>query len=175
MGFERFLSTVTNRFNLNTFTHTHWNAAASPTHTINFTLPAAPPALIPPHPPVPISTYPCALCYFSSFDSYMNSRVSFFSWSAVSLNSTKPYFFSAVLHSEQSRYSGKWMGFTLCCCCCRCRCYFCCHTIHLCCWWTFKAWRHPWRRSYHKRRKASWETDQDYCSMVRNHLLFWYV
>lgn len=30
-----------------------------------------------------------------------------------------------------------------------------------------KIWRHPWRRSYHKRRKASWETDQDYCTMVR--------
>lgn len=30
-----------------------------------------------------------------------------------------------------------------------------------------KVWRHPWRRSYHKRRKASWETDQDYCTMVR--------
>jgi hypothetical protein len=22
-----------------------------------------------------------------------------------------------------------------------------------------KTWRHPWRRSYHKRRKATWETD----------------
>ncbi|XP_031624511.1 extracellular serine/threonine protein CG31145-like [Contarinia nasturtii] len=33
---------------------------------------------------------------------------------------------------------------------------------------TRKAWRHPWRRSYHKRRKASWETDQDYCSMVKD-------
>lgn len=27
-------------------------------------------------------------------------------------------------------------------------------------------WRHPWRRSYHKRRKAQWETDADYCTMV---------
>ncbi|GAB0099970.1 extracellular serine/threonine protein CG31145 [Sergentomyia squamirostris] len=31
-----------------------------------------------------------------------------------------------------------------------------------------KVWRHPWRRSYHKRRKAQWETDADYCSMVKD-------
>ncbi|KAM7359450.1 uncharacterized protein ACRADG_012743 [Cochliomyia hominivorax] len=31
-----------------------------------------------------------------------------------------------------------------------------------------KVWRHPWRRSYHKRRKAQWETDANYCSMVRD-------
>ncbi|XP_031778010.1 extracellular serine/threonine protein CG31145 isoform X2 [Nasonia vitripennis] len=30
-----------------------------------------------------------------------------------------------------------------------------------------KVWRHPWRRSYHKRLKAQWETDSDYCNMVR--------
>lgn len=30
-----------------------------------------------------------------------------------------------------------------------------------------KSWRHPWRRSYHKRRKAKWELDDDYCSQVR--------
>ena len=30
-----------------------------------------------------------------------------------------------------------------------------------------KVWRHPWRRSYHKRRKAQWEQDADYCSIVR--------
>ncbi|XP_067617168.1 extracellular serine/threonine protein CG31145 [Eurosta solidaginis] len=30
-----------------------------------------------------------------------------------------------------------------------------------------KVWRHPWRRSYHKRRKAQWETDSNYCSIVR--------
>lgn len=30
-----------------------------------------------------------------------------------------------------------------------------------------QVWRHPWRRSYHKRRKAQWETDADYCTMVR--------
>lgn len=30
-----------------------------------------------------------------------------------------------------------------------------------------KVWRHPWRRSYHKRRKAQWEQDSDYCSIVR--------
>ncbi|XP_030369881.1 extracellular serine/threonine protein CG31145 isoform X1 [Scaptodrosophila lebanonensis] len=31
-----------------------------------------------------------------------------------------------------------------------------------------KLWRHPWRRSYHKRKKAQWETDANYCSMVRD-------
>jgi len=31
-----------------------------------------------------------------------------------------------------------------------------------------KTWRHPWRRSYHKRRKAQWETDKDYCDVVRD-------
>ncbi|KRT84969.1 hypothetical protein AMK59_2369, partial [Oryctes borbonicus] len=30
-----------------------------------------------------------------------------------------------------------------------------------------KVWRHPWRRSYHKRRKAQWETEPNYCSLVR--------
>ncbi|XP_072382783.1 extracellular serine/threonine protein CG31145 isoform X3 [Diabrotica undecimpunctata] len=30
-----------------------------------------------------------------------------------------------------------------------------------------KVWRHPWRRSYHKRRKAQWETDPNYCQLVR--------
>ena len=30
-----------------------------------------------------------------------------------------------------------------------------------------KAWRHPWRRSYHKRKKAQWEHDDDYCSLVK--------
>jgi len=30
-----------------------------------------------------------------------------------------------------------------------------------------KTWRHPWRRSYHKRRKANWETDDDYCEFVK--------
>ncbi|XP_018563569.1 extracellular serine/threonine protein CG31145-like, partial [Anoplophora glabripennis] len=29
------------------------------------------------------------------------------------------------------------------------------------------VWRHPWRRSYHKRRKAQWETDPNYCQLVR--------
>lgn len=32
---------------------------------------------------------------------------------------------------------------------------------------TRKAWRHPWRRSYHKRKKAQWEHDSDYCSLVK--------
>ncbi|XP_058796530.1 extracellular serine/threonine protein CG31145 [Phymastichus coffea] len=30
-----------------------------------------------------------------------------------------------------------------------------------------KVWRHPWRRSYHKRLKAQWETDSDYCNLVK--------
>ena len=30
-----------------------------------------------------------------------------------------------------------------------------------------KTWRHPWRRSYHKRRKAAWENDPDYCDIVK--------
>ncbi|XP_022830789.1 extracellular serine/threonine protein CG31145 isoform X1 [Spodoptera litura] len=30
-----------------------------------------------------------------------------------------------------------------------------------------KVWRHPWRRSYHKRRKAPWELQSDYCDTVR--------
>ncbi|XP_043280533.1 extracellular serine/threonine protein CG31145 [Venturia canescens] len=31
-----------------------------------------------------------------------------------------------------------------------------------------KVWRHPWRRSYHKRKKAQWEHDSDYCTLVRD-------
>ncbi|GLV34443.1 uncharacterized protein CBL_09691 [Carabus blaptoides fortunei] len=31
-----------------------------------------------------------------------------------------------------------------------------------------KVWRHPWRRSYHKRRKAQWENDANYCNLVRD-------
>ncbi|XP_069973537.1 extracellular serine/threonine protein CG31145-like [Penaeus vannamei] len=30
-----------------------------------------------------------------------------------------------------------------------------------------RVWRHPWRRSYHKRRKAQWEVDGDYCQLVQ--------
>jgi len=30
-----------------------------------------------------------------------------------------------------------------------------------------KVWRHPWRRSYHKRKKAQWEEDDNYCEVVR--------
>ncbi|KAK9717828.1 Golgi casein kinase, C-terminal, Fam20 [Popillia japonica] len=30
-----------------------------------------------------------------------------------------------------------------------------------------KVWRHPWRRSYHKRKKAQWETQSNYCALVR--------
>lgn len=34
--------------------------------------------------------------------------------------------------------------------------------------WNFiKVFRHPWRRSYCKRRKVQWETDPNYCSTVR--------
>lgn len=29
-----------------------------------------------------------------------------------------------------------------------------------------KVWRHPYRRSYHKRKKAVWETDASYCENV---------
>lgn len=31
-----------------------------------------------------------------------------------------------------------------------------------------KVWRHPWRRSYHKRRKAQWQVDEAYCDLVRD-------
>ena len=31
-----------------------------------------------------------------------------------------------------------------------------------------KAWRNPWRRSYHKRKKAQWELDDDYCETVKD-------
>ncbi|KAB7500167.1 Extracellular serine/threonine protein, partial [Armadillidium nasatum] len=31
-----------------------------------------------------------------------------------------------------------------------------------------KVWRHPWRRSYHKRRRAQWEVDDDYCELVKD-------
>ncbi|KAM7141998.1 extracellular serine/threonine protein kinase FAM20C [Molossus nigricans] len=30
-----------------------------------------------------------------------------------------------------------------------------------------KTWRNPWRRSYHKRKKAEWEVDPDYCNEVK--------
>lgn len=30
-----------------------------------------------------------------------------------------------------------------------------------------RTWRNPWRRSYHKRKKAEWEVDPDYCEEVR--------
>ncbi|XP_024085636.1 extracellular serine/threonine protein CG31145-like [Cimex lectularius] len=30
-----------------------------------------------------------------------------------------------------------------------------------------KVWKHPWRRSYHKRRKAQWEQESDYCNLVK--------
>lgn len=30
-----------------------------------------------------------------------------------------------------------------------------------------RVWRHPWRRSYHKRKKAQWETQDDYCSLIK--------
>lgn len=30
-----------------------------------------------------------------------------------------------------------------------------------------KLWRHPWRRSYNKKKKAQWETEDDYCVMIR--------
>lgn len=30
-----------------------------------------------------------------------------------------------------------------------------------------KSWRHPWKRSYSKRKQAPWETDMNYCAEVR--------
>ncbi|EPQ04354.1 Dentin matrix protein 4 [Myotis brandtii] len=30
-----------------------------------------------------------------------------------------------------------------------------------------KTWRNPWRRSYHKRKKAEWEVDPNYCNEVK--------
>lgn len=29
------------------------------------------------------------------------------------------------------------------------------------------SWRHPWRRSYNRRRKAAWEIDPDYCDLIK--------
>lgn len=29
-----------------------------------------------------------------------------------------------------------------------------------------QIWRHPYRRSYHKRKKATWETDPEYCEAI---------
>lgn len=56
---------------------------------------------------------------------------------------------------------------------CVCVCHFCrlfIKEITLLTTWIIiiisQVWRHPWRRSYHKRRKAQWETDADYCTMV---------
>lgn len=31
-----------------------------------------------------------------------------------------------------------------------------------------KVWRHPWRRSYNKKKAADWELDDQYCDTVRN-------
>lgn len=28
------------------------------------------------------------------------------------------------------------------------------------------VWRHPWKRSYHKRRTAEWERNPDFCSNI---------
>lgn len=30
-----------------------------------------------------------------------------------------------------------------------------------------KLWKHPWRRSYNKRKRVQWETEDDYCTMIR--------
>lgn len=30
-----------------------------------------------------------------------------------------------------------------------------------------QVWRHPWRRSYNKHRKASWESDAGFCARIR--------
>lgn len=44
-----------------------------------------------------------------------------------------------------------------------------CFITHTCAF-SLQVWRHPWRRSYHKRRKAQWETDADYCNMVSHYI-----
>ncbi len=33
-----------------------------------------------------------------------------------------------------------------------------------------KTWRHPWRRSYHKRRKAQWKLDNDFSVIVQENM-----
>ncbi|XP_016401623.1 extracellular serine/threonine protein kinase FAM20C [Sinocyclocheilus rhinocerous] len=35
-----------------------------------------------------------------------------------------------------------------------------------------RTWRNPWRRSYHKRKKAEWEVDPDYCEEVKQTPLY---
>ncbi|KAG8190246.1 hypothetical protein JTE90_001330 [Oedothorax gibbosus] len=35
-----------------------------------------------------------------------------------------------------------------------------------------KSWKNPWRRSYHKRRKARWETEDNYCETVREKSMY---
>ncbi|GAB6029056.1 hypothetical protein CHUAL_004842 [Chamberlinius hualienensis] len=35
-----------------------------------------------------------------------------------------------------------------------------------------KAWRHPYRRSYHKRKKALWETDSNYCKLIQKQPMY---
>ncbi|KAF8787364.1 Extracellular serine/threonine protein like [Argiope bruennichi] len=35
-----------------------------------------------------------------------------------------------------------------------------------------KSWKNPWKRTYHKRRKAEWELNNDYCQTVRQHPLY---
>ena len=74
MGFERFLSTVTNRFNLNTFTHT------LKMYTATFSLPSRTRlsrslALL--HFAFDTSTYPCSLLFFIFWFLYMKSHVFF--------------------------------------------------------------------------------------------------
>lgn len=104
MGFERFLSTVTNRFNLNTFTHTN----TLPKYEFCNTSASYVPCLF---------RFPLiyALCYLSSFDSYMNSRVfflfPFFFSSSLHSMITIVCFFSAAVPFWTISLLGKWMGF----------------------------------------------------------------
>ncbi|XP_035211246.1 extracellular serine/threonine protein CG31145-like [Stegodyphus dumicola] len=35
-----------------------------------------------------------------------------------------------------------------------------------------RSWKNPWKRSYHKRRKAEWEKRNDYCEDVRENPLY---
>ena len=74
MGFERFLSTVTNRFNLNTFTHT----LKMYTATLSLSPPLVSLALLRCCTSLSILPLIRALCYFSSFDSYIWNLMSSF-------------------------------------------------------------------------------------------------
>lgn len=161
MGFERFLSTVTNRFNLNTFTHTVEHCIHTAPHTV--------PALCP---LVSLSSYCVAALRFRYFHlsvlfAIFHLLILIYEFSCLFLSSSPSYlllhwtksyrFFVGSISNNLVLLENEWdLRFV---------------AAFAAAVGIVKAWRHPWRRSYHKRRKASWETDQDYCSMVRNHLI----